>query len=186
MRVILYYRAPMSKGTPSQRLPQYVEPRKLAISGATFHRILTREDLPRLAAAVLSIDEVSVSVNFGFDEAGRRHILWGRIDAEVQIQCQRCLEAMPLHIAEDFRLACVRNMDEAKQLPKDLEPWVVGIGEEDLHAILEEELLLTLPSVPKHKEFCLDRDGLQFGDVVEEEKLNPFSVLQKLKQPLDK
>lgn len=172
----------MSEHAPEKRLPRLVEPRKLATAFANFQRVIDAEDLPRLREVASNIESVSVDIDFGRDEQGRPE-LSGDINAVFELECQRCLEPMTLTISKQVRLAIVWDEAQAKALPKTLDPWIVGEGEADLAAILEEEILLDLPVVARHAEDCLDPTLLSAGEADEEEatKPSPFSVLAGLK-----
>lgn len=173
----------MSEQAPQKRLPQWVEPRKLVTANAHFTRFVGAEDMPRIVEAALEIKRSDVDVTFDRDEQGRPEIT-GALDFELLLECQRCLEPMTLNISKQFKLAIVWDEAQAKALPKNIDPWIVGEGEADLAAIIEEEILLALPVVAKHSEDCLSSDLLSSGDDEEvelEEKQNPFGVLASLK-----
>ena len=166
----------------SLNLPRWVEPRKLVVAGASFKRVISEDDLSRLKRLALAIKRVSVELEFGRDEQGKP-CLSGELQAELDLECQRCLEAMPFSLHKRFHLQLVWDEAEAKALSSDREPWIVGESEEDLVAILEEEILLDLPVVPKHDFDCIDAQLLSYGEgaAVEESPTNPFSVLADLK-----
>lgn len=172
----------MSERAPEKRLPKLVEPRKLAVAHAHFQRFIDAEDLPRLQEVALKIESVIVDIQFGKDEQGRPQ-LSGDIQGSLMLECQRCLEPMLEQINRQVSLAIVWDEAQAKALPKNLDPWIVGEEEADLAAILEEELLLALPVVARHTEDCLGSGQLSFGEPeeTEEVKPNPFSVLADLK-----
>lgn len=150
---------------------------------AHFERVIAVEDLPRLADAALEIDRAKVDIHFARDDQGRPE-LTGNIEAELKLECQRCLAPMDYEVAKEIALAIVWDEAQAKALPKTIDPWIVGEDEADLAAIIEEELLLELPVVAKHSEDCLDPEYLSTGDtgVSEDKKPNPFSVLAELKE----
>ena len=73
--------------------------------------------------------------------------------------------------------------ERAKQLPKSMDPVILGEGQADLYTIIEDELLLNLPMVSYHKEDCIEQTS--FGEDNTEESAesssNPFQVLEQLK-----
>jgi len=172
----------MSERTPEHRLPRVVEPRKLVVSRAQFARSIDPADLPRLAEATLEIEEVYADIGFDRDDQGKP-CLTGHIKAALKLECQRCLEAMDHPVELDFCLQLVWDEAEAKALMSNREPWIVGEGEADLISVLEEEVLLVLPLVPKHDYDCVAPSLLSSGEEesLEDEKPNPFSVLADLK-----
>jgi uncharacterized protein len=71
--------------------------------------------------------------------------------ADVARQCQRCLEpvVLPLHVDRDFVFA--PDEASAAQLDEHSEEDVLALTRSlDLHELVEDELLLALPLVPRH------------------------------------
>jgi len=174
----------MLEGTPSKVLPKVVEPRKLAQLEAVFQGDIPIGELPRLSDAIVSADKVYAHLTFSIDEEGRK-MLEGTVEGQAKIQCQRCMEAMDYTIKADVHLAVVWDEEQAKSLPKHIEPWVVPEPEAELYSILEEELLLALPIVAYHDYPCIDQSLLSAGEPEPDssnEVENPFQILEKLKK----
>lgn len=69
----------------------------------------------------------------------------------VPLVCQRCLRALDEALALDRRFLFAVNEDEAAQLDGEIEDDVLVVTKElDLHELIEDELLLGLPLVPRH------------------------------------
>ncbi|VUD56578.1 Large ribosomal RNA subunit accumulation protein YceD [Thalassocella blandensis] len=173
----------MSEGAPIKRLPKQVEPRKLAYNQVKFSGVVKTEDLPRLAKAAQFTGDVRVCLEFRVDEQGRR-IVKGDIEGNAKLECQRCLQAMDEQLIQaSVSVAIVWEEDEAKQLPRDIDPWIVGEDEADFYALVEEELLLNLPVAAYHDYVCIDEELLSHGSGEEQEveRKNPFSVLASMK-----
>jgi uncharacterized protein len=166
-------------------LPKQVDVRKLINKSAEITAQEPVAQLQRLAS-VLADDGGSVTVNLAFyiDE-GRFRKIDGDINTEVSVICQRCLEPMKVSLEANVNLAVVWTEDEAKQLPRDLDPLIVGEEPINLADIVEEELILSLPIVSYHSEDqCKGHSSFVSGDeevVADEPKENPFSVLEQLK-----
>ncbi len=104
---------------------------------------------------------------------------------EVTLQCQRCLQPMTgqLHIERKFRFAA--DEAEALRLDEETEDDVLVMSREfDLHELVEDELILALPIVPRH-ECC--PEPLRGADAsaparAEDVRPNPFAVLARLKE----
>lgn len=109
---------------------------------------------------------------------------WLHVDAaaQVSLECQRCLKpvAVPLKIARKFLF--VHGEDAAAQLDTDSEDDVLAITRAlDLHELVEDELLLALPIVPRH-EACPEPLAVAPDDELSEDKPNPFAALAALKR----
>ena len=114
--------------------------------------------------------------------------IWVALTAEVALPqtCQRCLGPVevPVSFAREFRF--VASEEVAAVEDEDSEEDVLVLSRDfDLLELVEDELLMALPVVPKH-EVCPDAVKLQVADpdFVEEaaEKPNPFAVLEQLKK----
>ena len=174
----------MSAGTPFNRLPRLVEPRKLAHSNALFEGEIAAQDAPRIAEAVSEIQQLQARLEFDLDDRGHRVVV-GQAKASVTADCQRCLQPVEQYeVSADIHVAIVWDEDQAKALPKDLDPWIVGEGDVCLYDLVEEEILLNLPSVIYHDYDCLDASLFQSGEVEEsvEKTDNPFAILADLKK----
>ncbi len=170
----------------NERLPVHIDPIRMAETRRLLQGQLALAEMERLGGALLNNDgEVAVSLEFGTDSEGIRYMR-GRIQAEVSLECQRCLEPMRYPIDSEFALAMVRSAPEAEALPSHYEPLLVEDEPLFLRDIIEDELLLALPIVPMHaSEECrvdtsLGGAGETHSDK-DAEKGNPFSVLANLK-----
>jgi DUF177 domain-containing protein len=179
-----YYGALMSSTPSKPLLSRDIDPRKFAKQGLELEGSIAVEELPRLSEALAEGgSEVGVALAFDIDEQGLK-VVTGNVKGTLSVTCQRCLEAVPLEVEADFNLALAWDEDEAKQLPRRLDPWIVGEGATDIYTIVEEELLLALPMVAYHEEPCLDATLYQSGEVEAEDvepRENPFQMLEQLK-----
>jgi uncharacterized protein len=108
-------------------------------------------------------------------------------DADVVLQCQRCL--LPLdeavHVDRHFRF--VADEDTAAALDDELEEEVLALPKSlNLRDLVEDEMLLALPLVPRH-DVCPETIPMQFGDVeiVEADQAHPFASLALLRKDKD-
>lgn len=150
--------------------------------------------LPRLAEMLETDTEggaqAACQLVFGRDGAGR-DIVQGEVRACLTLRCQRCLEPFDLPVASEFTLALVVGLDEVAALPPDYDPLLVAAAGEDrfIHPrdLIEDELILAVPAVPRHADggcpssplALLDLTPAQVADRPAE-RLNPFAVLTTL------
>ena len=129
--------------------------------------------------------EVQVELYFSRDEQ-RIATMHGHYQVDAPLLCQRCLEQVVVPIDSECDVGFVTSDEAAKQLPRHYEPVIVGDEPLDLHALIEDELLLALPAVPMHpQQTCQHPPGYrpETAELEEKsEKPNPFSVLAKLKR----
>ena len=102
------------------------------------------------------------------------------------LTCQRCLGPveMPVSIERSFRFVATEELAAAQDEESEEDVLVLS---RDFHLLdlIEDELLMSLPVVPKH-EVCPVAVKLQVADAdfVDEpvEKANPFALLEQLKK----
>jgi uncharacterized protein len=106
--------------------------------------------------------------------------------ATVALQCQRCLQPMDeaVHVDRHFRF--VGDEAAAAALDEEIEDEVLELPRAlDLRELVEDEMLLALPLVPRHAQ-CPAPLPRAFGDVEEveqaEQAAHPFAALAALRK----
>jgi uncharacterized protein len=114
--------------------------------------------------------------------------VWLRIKvrASFPMECQRCMSPVdvPLEVDREFRF--VADEATAEALDDESEEDLLAMSREfDLHELIEDELLMALPVVPKHTE-CPTSVPMESSDEDFEEasaeKPNPFAALAGLRK----
>jgi len=106
--------------------------------------------------------------------------------AAFPMECQRCLTPVdvPLEVDREFRF--VADEATAEALDDDCEEDLLALSREfDLHELIEDELLMALPVVPKHDECPSTMPMASSDEDFEEanaEKPNPFAALAGLRK----
>jgi uncharacterized protein len=116
--------------------------------------------------------------------AGRQPSLRLEADTEVTLECQRCLQPMRWPLQARRRIFFVEGEDAAAALDAENDDDVLALVPVlDLQALIEDELLLALPIVPRH-EVCPEPLPRAFveDEVVGAPEDNPFAVLAALKR----
>ncbi len=153
------------------------------------------DELPRLRASVLAPPPGSAAPAFewvatgSFDQpVGREALMRLHLVARgtVQLTCQRCLEPIVQALAVDNRLRFVASETDAERLDEqtDDEDVLALPARLDLVELVEDELLLALPLVPRH-EHCAHPLQLPPADEMpapdEAAADSPFAQLQRLR-----
>jgi uncharacterized protein len=113
--------------------------------------------------------------------------LWLTLQARTTawLTCQRCLQPLAEALAIDRRIRFVRGEAEAEALDAESEDDVLALARSlDLRELIEDELLLALPLVPRHDR-CprpLPVDAQAAAAPVAEPDAHPFAVLKGLKR----
>lgn len=171
-----------------ERLPVRIDPERLAETGRSLRGRLPLADLSRLAESLVDTDgAVTIELEFGIDPVGVRYMR-GRIEAQVRLICQRCMEPMEYRLEANLNVGLASDEAHAELLPESYEPMVVSHEPLFLQDIIEDELILSLPIVPRHEpENCPATKVLEQAAVGEEKEVedgkadNPFAILAKLK-----
>lgn len=141
--------------------------------------------LPRLADALTNraggldcelsgwraADQATVRLGLRLQVAGR---LW--------LRCQRCLDEVAFDCAIDRRLLLVPEGAAwpEEELEADDYDAIPAAREQSVLALVEEEVLLALPAVPRHAECC--SPAAEAGEAEEESRPSPFAALAGLRK----
>lgn len=104
--------------------------------------------------------------------------------ARVELTCQRCLKPMQEQVDVDRWIRFVGTEDEAATLDADSDDDVLALPRHlDAKELIEDELLLALPLVPRH-ETCPEPlpQADEDDEPAAEERPNPFAALAALKR----
>jgi uncharacterized protein len=116
--------------------------------------------------------------------AGGEPEIWLHLQAhaEVSLQCQRCLQPMVEVLEVDRRIRFVRSEQEAERLDEASEDDVLALPPRlDLRALVEDELILALPLVPRHAQCPQPLPVPQDGALDEASAPHPFAALAGLR-----
>ncbi len=124
---------------------------RLAAEGASLERSFPLAGFRRLAGSLVSPEGDCVARlsfrEFGAGVAGC--VL--EVEATATLRCQRCLGAVGVPLRSEGRIAFVASDAASAALPADVETVDADPQAVDLHALVEDELLLSLPLVPRHE-----------------------------------
>jgi uncharacterized protein len=176
-----YHTRPMPQGWSKPR-----DLAKLAETRAQFEFEIPLGDLPGIPEEFLHSDEpVQVRLQLGRERS--LTVVQVGLQAVLEPLCQRCLRRMRLPIRADSRVAVVDSEAQAAAVPEELETFLAPGGHCSLAALAAEELLLSLPLVPRHGpgERCEGAGAAEVlpappGAATAEERQRPFAQLRAL------
>jgi uncharacterized protein len=162
----------------STELPHLIDPWRAADSNAAFDRHLPIAGFERLAGSLADASgEVAFQLCFDRDEAGRA-VVRAAVQATLLARCQRCLESVAVQVDSRVLLAVVTDLVSARQLPEQYDPLMAEEGMVRLSDVIEDELLLALPQIPRHAPGAC---SVAIEQPAAPRRENPFAVLAKLK-----
>ena len=151
---------------------------EFASAGATQQGVLPLRGFERLRDTLAS-DEGEVAYELkGVRDARGRPSLWLRVEATLQLRCQRCLGALAHEVKAEELLVLAATQAEIDADPTDVESpdRVLAAKEMRVADLVEDELILALPYAPRH-EACAP--AVPHGEGA---KVRPFAGLRdKLK-----
>ena len=154
---------------------------KLADAGATLEGEVDPGQLPRLTDRVVPVanaPRIAWRIVGGHDDLGHP-LLKLSLDGKAFMTCQRCLLSFAVPVAQETVLLLARDERELVRLDAE-EPEVV-LADKPLEpsALIEDELLLSLPFAPRHAAAECPADALASAVTAAAEK--PFAQLAGLK-----
>lgn len=185
--------------------PDKLDVRRFARAQASLKGQIKLSDFVRLREEAYGLDEARMqSVMVEWQAQGIWHELKGgaaqtRIQLQASLlmplQCQRCLEAVQESLLVDRQFLFVADEATAMKLDDESEEDVLVASKTfDLLELIEDELIMGLPIVPRHEqcasemphvfEVSPDPQGeFESGqDELSGKKASPFAVLQRMKK----
>lgn len=174
-----YYRAPMYG-----LLPERIAPDQLLAAGGRLQGAVTLDRLERLAGVLQGDQAVtgtaSADLKLMLDPQGR-YWLQGQVQARLTLRCERCQHPLEWPVEAAVSLYLVASEAAAAELAEDVEYMIAGDSLK-VHELIEDELILALPLVPRHPQGTECGDRSRKGPVAESgERDNPFAILKTLK-----
>lgn len=165
--------------------PLRLDVQRFATEGAALDGAWPQASLPRLAdsrAVPPTVDDQVTWHAHGTTVAQRGGTaqIWLHLQgrADLMLQCQRCLEPVACQVTVDRRLRFVDGEDEAERLDADSEDDVLALPRRlDLRELVEDELLMALPIIPRHEDCALPASGAAAAEETTEQTPHPFAAL---------
>jgi uncharacterized protein len=74
------------------------------------------------------------------------------VSAQPEVVCQRCMQPMRWPVNVKSRIALVSDYNSADRVPEGLEVFLVEADSVSVRDLVDEEVMLALPNVPRHDE----------------------------------
>lgn len=163
-------------------IPAKVHASRALAHGERYEGELAVKLLPRLAAMLPeSAARLAVRLEAGEQRGVAR--LTGGIEGTLPMECRRCGKAFDWRLAAPVDLRLVRSEAEERQALADSEPWRIEHDELALREVVEEEVLLALPVLPRcqscENEIAAAPREEAPPAVEEPRRDNPFAALKK-------
>lgn len=154
--------------------PAAIDGLAFARNAAVLKGRLGMESLPRLVRSGCSASVLDFVLTGEINERGKLGLKLA-VDGTVRLQCQRCLGSLDLPVHLESQLEFASSEAEIMAADDDIERVVPG-REMTVAALVEDEVLLALPMVPKHEQ-CSAAAGL--GANAKPSAFQSLAVLRK-------
>ena len=167
-----------------REFPDWINPWTAAQGRRTFGGTIPLKRMKRLRQEIESDEGVaSFEMRFSLDMDKRPNIEL-QVEAALTLMCQASLAPYVETVRREALLGVVESESESALLSESLDPVVVDNHRLALATLVEDELLLALPQVPRNPEIdpvdfstAGEEDSAQAEDAPEE-RPNPFAALQ--------
>jgi uncharacterized protein len=172
--------------------PRRLDMRSFARDGAELAGTCTLRDLARLAQscepALADVELAPVPWRARGETRhaeGARAQTWLHLqaNASVRLQCQRCLLPMTTELSAQRSFLFAPDEAEAARLDEDMEDDVLVLSRSlDLIELVEDELILALPLVPRHDNCPVPLSAPAPELDAQTPRPNPFAALADLRR----
>jgi len=169
----------------STGLPEVLDAARAVATRRQFHGELPLSALPRLASSLAhDRGKVRYALEFGRDELGVAFVAV-RAEASLPLMCQRTLEVFAWPLSITVRLGIMAREQDESGLPPGYEPLLCQSGELHPAEVIEDELILALPTVPVKPGHEGSTETVWRSEAPDEEPEpapeHPFAALKRLK-----
>lgn len=78
----------------------------------------------------------------------------GTVTADVHMECQNCLQTFSRQLSSELGVTIVRDEQGLERLAEEEDGYVCSEPQLSVRDLLEDELLLTAPMIPRHGSKC--------------------------------
>ncbi len=150
----------------SRDFPDLLDPWRAADGRRVFQGTIPLKRMKRLLTLLESdTGEARFKVRFGYDRQ-KELLIHLSVDADLTLICQRSLKAYSEAVRRNSTLMVIRDLADQEWMPETYEPVLVEHGRLALVDLVEDELLLGVPQVPRNpalEEIVLLKDGKELS-----------------------
>jgi uncharacterized protein len=169
----------------SREYPDWISPARAAEGKRVFSGTIPLYRMKRLAALLVDAQgEASFMATFRTD-LDKRVIIDLQVEAALPLVCQASLDVYDEQVKRSSELAVIEHDSDQNELPDNYEPVKTEHGRLAIASLVEDELLLGLPQIPRKPglqmvEYSTVGEPLENGESPAGAKKNPFAALQDM------
>jgi len=169
----------------SREYPDWISPERAAEGKRVFGGTVPLSRMKRLVPLLVSADGEATFVAAFRRDIDKRVIVDLQVEAALPLICQASLDVYDQRVKRHSELVVIEHDHEQDDLPDSYEPVISEHGRLAVVSLVEEELLLGLPQIPRKP--GMDEVEYSTGGKVPESanpqpkgKKNPFAALQNM------
>jgi len=167
----------------SREYPDWISPERAAEGKRVFSGTVPLSRMKRLAPLLVTVDGEATFVAAFRRDIDKRVIVDLQVEAVLPLICQASLEVYDERVRRRCDLAVIQPGSEQDELPDNYEPVKTENGRLAIARLVEEELLLGLPQIPrkpgvKKVEYSTGRLTPERMAAQDKGNKNPFAALQ--------
>lgn len=175
-------RTPYDSAAMLAPLPDRIDVERAVSTGRIYSGTFPLAALTRLTELLADgRGEVRYELKFGRNVIGQRMVEL-RAETALPLICQASLDRFELPVQIDTRIGFVKSEEDASGLPEGYEPALTDEGMVDPAALIEDELILAVPVIPRNPEAVVDLPAPEPESAEATDRPNPFSALAALKR----
>ena len=169
----------------SREYPDWISPNRAAEGKRIFSGTIPLVRMKRLAALLVDTQGVAAFTAGFRTDLDQRIIIDLQVKAGLPLICQASLEVYDEQVERSSELVVVDDESEQGELPENYEPVLTENGRLAIAGLVEDELLLALPQIPRKPglqqvEYSTGGQKVASEALPEGSRKNPFSALQDL------
>ena len=165
----------------SIELPEFIEPLRLAQHERSLQGLMPIAEMARLQDSLCDNQgDISIVLRLQYDDQHRPVIL-GKIQGQLALLCQRCLQPMQYELQREVVLFVLKTGQSDEGLPDSADFLTLEQSSLSLWELVEDEVILSLPIVSLHAQ-CPHNEYSLPDDIAQTDRPNPFQLLAKLKK----
>lgn len=167
----------------SREYPDWISPNRAAEGKRVFSGTIPIARMKRLVPLLVEVKgEASFTAAFRTD-LEQRIIIDLQVEADLPLTCQASLDVYDEQVRRRSELVVIDDEREQFELPENYEPVLTENGRLAIASLVEDELLLALPQIPRKpglQEVEYSTGGQKVTSESQREggRKNPFSALQ--------
>lgn len=163
-------------------LPEQVDHRRLVSDQAILQGTIPIHRFSRLVRLVES-DNGNAQIRLEFRKRKKQQTLVvGKASLEASLICQACLESLTIPLEIAVQLILVSSESELLALKQDEDGLLVDSKLVTLVDLVEDELIVSLPMVPRHSFGTCELFSQKPGQDDMKETHQPFAALSKMQE----